>query len=358
MTTDTLPRAAVGDVVADMVAEIESAEEIYRPSRYWTSLCEKNLAMLQAEGIENFKRTLAQNYFNWLVISPYDPQFQSAFKRWPLHWSLRPLTNRLQAFDKLWTIEAEKGKPLKWIHRFFYKTFVGLLWEYARVQDRSAACAQMQEPALGNPIHLWRGRRRISQDLANSILEYNFLLRHADQLRTGRRRIGELGAGYGRLAHVVVAQSQAPYFIFDIPPALYVSQWYLRQLFPDKKIFTFRRFTHFADVQAEIEASDLAFLTPNQLQYFPADFFDLFLTISTFPEMAVPQVENYLALMSRVSARWIYLKQWAEWYNPLDHSRLTKDQYRLPPEWELQTDEADTIMPLFFNQFWAKRANP
>jgi putative sugar O-methyltransferase len=57
--------------------------------------------------------------------------------------------------------------------------------------------------------------------------------------------LAELGAGYGRLGYVMLKTAQCQYFVFDIPPALYLSQWYLTTLFPKRRAFRFRRFDTF-----------------------------------------------------------------------------------------------------------------
>ena len=71
-----------------MVVEVAGSPEIYRPSRFWVDLNEINQTMLDELGLENLKRTLAQNYFNWLVISKKDPQYMAARKLWAKRPSL------------------------------------------------------------------------------------------------------------------------------------------------------------------------------------------------------------------------------------------------------------------------------
>jgi hypothetical protein len=142
------------------------------------------------------------------------------------------------------------------------------------------------------------------------------------------------------------------YVVFDIPPALYVSQWYLTRLFPGRKIFRFRRFHTFAAVREELAEADLAFLTPSQLALFPDEYFDAFVSISTLPEMTMAQIENYISLMSRVTRRTIYLKQWRAWRNEKDGFTFTYDKVRMPSHWLLQLDSTDRVQPLFQERVW------
>jgi putative sugar O-methyltransferase len=353
-----LPEMGEDPVMTQMLSEVGSAVAVHRPSAFWSELNAKNARMLAELGISNFKRKVAQNYYNWLVISIRDIQFRSAFKDWLLHPTLRPLTNAMSTPQVLRTttgLERQVGPFRYWL----YKLFVGMLWEHAVRIDRSGLAREIEEPTLGNPILILRKGRRISQDLANSLREYNAILSAEPARREGTIRVAELGAGYGRLAHVFLAGGRCKYFIFDIPPALYVSQWYLTRLFPQKRTFCFRPFTDYAEVAEEIERSEMGFFTPNQMDQFPDGCFDAMASISTLPEMTTEQIRHYLDQMQRLSADIVYLKQWLSWSNPQDGHGVHPGTFDLGPRWRLCLDRKDAIQPLFFERLWRRhRAAP
>lgn len=60
--------------LAAMEAELMAGPEIYHPSRLWQELNRQNVAQLRHRGIENFKRSVNQNYFNFLPLSLADAQ--------------------------------------------------------------------------------------------------------------------------------------------------------------------------------------------------------------------------------------------------------------------------------------------
>lgn len=221
--------------------------------------------------------------------------------------------------------------------------------------DKRELRAGLSEPILGNPIKIRLGERLISQDLANSIIEANVIADLLDS-PSSRRRVGEIGAGSGRLAQVFAEKLHGQYVIFDIPPALYVSQWYLSQLFPNKKIFQFRPFDDFSTIEAELSSTDIAFFTANQLTKFPDGYFNVMLSISTLPEMSREQVALYIDLFQKKSADYIYLKQWKSWKNPLDGTNIGPDDYINGDEWELFRHFSDPIVPEFFNRVWHRAA--
>src|SRR4051812_47362268 len=88
-----------------MLAEIAESSELYRPSRFWDDLNQINQAMLDELGLENLKRTLAQNYFNWLITSRKDPQYLAVRKLWAKRPSLQPYLNRLEKPTLLTTLQ-------------------------------------------------------------------------------------------------------------------------------------------------------------------------------------------------------------------------------------------------------------
>jgi hypothetical protein len=51
----------------EMMTELES-DPRFLPSEFWRDINAKNLKMLATEGLENFKRTVSQNYYNWLLL--------------------------------------------------------------------------------------------------------------------------------------------------------------------------------------------------------------------------------------------------------------------------------------------------
>ena len=57
-----------------MDAELLAGPEIYHPSRLWQDLNRQNTEQLRRGGIENFKRSINQNYFNFLPLTLGDAQ--------------------------------------------------------------------------------------------------------------------------------------------------------------------------------------------------------------------------------------------------------------------------------------------
>jgi putative sugar O-methyltransferase len=341
--------------IEEMRRHVAEGPAVYRPGAFWTDLLERNLAMLRADGIRRFKRTVSNNYYNWLVTSWLDPQLRNAVLGWLRHPSRDPLQARMEPAHAVRTMARDDAFDLSPVAARRYRLFVAATWERARREDRLGLSDRMEEPEIGTPVRLWSRGRLVSQDLANGIIECNYAAR-SGLVRDGAR-IAELGAGYGRLAHVHLAAADVVYCIFDIPPALAVSQWYLRELLGAHRVVPFDARRGAADIDA-LRPGQVAFFTPDQLELFPDGWFHLTQTISTLPEMPERQAAHFLALLAAKSSGEVFLKQWRRWRNEADGAELAEDWYALPPPWELVARRIDPVQPLFFNQRWRRRRGP
>jgi putative sugar O-methyltransferase len=340
------------DAFNAMVDELKADDPIFLPSAFWQDLNSKNARMLEIEGLANFKRTVSQNYFNWFIDSPAHSLFRHAFYSWCRNPNLLPFVSRLQDTEYLRLTTSDDRIGLSRLQRLMYRLYVSFVWTIMIAHDRHHLRNTIAEPEIGNPFRVMVGDRLLSQDLANSIIESNLI---ADLPKASSSpRIAELGAGYGRLAHTTLTTLPGQYFIFDIPPALGVAQWYLDQTLGPDRVFHFRHIDCIEDVKDEMAKASAVLLTPNQLRKFPDSYFDIILTISTLPEMRQDQVDLYLSEFQRLSRGHIFIKQWKSWKNPTDGTDLTADDYLLGSNWSLVLDRTDPVIPTFFNRIWKR----
>ena len=312
------------------------------PSKYWEELNRKNLQQLADSKYENFKRTLARNYFTW-IIDPFDEQLRFLMREAGIWPSIVILVNALL---------APRHEHLKKKHTIFYNTLTNLLWAYVEKNDAEGLLDRLSEPREGNPPDVIRNGRLISQDLANSVLEYEAIL-HPDVDRRDISTILELGPGYGRTAYVFLTlQPGCRYILVDIPPALYVAQRYLTAIFKDRRIFSFRPFDNYSQVRDEIEEADIIFLTPNQLELLPEQSIDLFINISSLHEMRMDQIRYYFSEIDRLTRRYFYFKQWKETTIPFENERVTEADYPIPEYWRLINRQQCKVQTYFFEALY------
>lgn len=317
---------------------------LYGPAAFWKSLEEKHKNLLERYGFQMFKRTINFEYHQWGVHSLKD----SKIKR--LIWEL--LKHYQIPYGMLLTrLDAKKVVDIPQIYPKEYAVFMGLLWQYALIKDRLRCLDICEEPLLGEPIPVFYKGKLISQDLATSAIELNCIARHIDISTI--RRIAEIGAGYGRLAHMTAIRfSQIQYCIFDIPPALVIAYNYLASTLGEDVVESFREGVVTSGLDHPSNRRIKVFL-PHQLELFPDGYFDLVINISSFDEMAREQVDNYFSLLDRKCHGWLYLKGHAKappWCG-VSGGGLTELPYRAA--WKLIYADKDPFSPTFIERIYS-----
>jgi putative sugar O-methyltransferase len=339
-----------------MTREVLSGPEIYRPSRFWEELNKRNSRQIVEIGLGSFKRTVNQNYFNFMIVGPRHPQFRRLLRLWLSRPTPTVLGARLVDWE-LVEVRHDRVQPFRRRRaRFWYALFVALLWEFARRRGAGHRLDVLDEPDLGKPILVRYGRRSITQDLANSALELEAIEEALTHPLTAHETVIELGAGYGRLAWMALATTPGlRYILVDIPPALAIAQEYLTRLFPDRKAFLFRHFDRFDDVATQLSQAEIAFLTPNQLEAIPPQRADVFINISSFHEMRPDQIGRFLVQADRHTNGIFYMKQWRAWTNEVDGVTIRQGDYPIPASWDRVYEREHPVQTQFFEAAYRVR---
>ena len=311
------------DRLTEMMNEIALARKEILPSKYWVELNKKNIDQLETSKYENFKHTLALNYFTFCI----------GFTDVQIQYLLRNLSTVTILKCAILTLFSHRHKYFSFKHSITYNFQVYLLWEFAKSLDRDKSLDVLSEPSEGNPPIIYSHKKLISQDLANSFLEYKSVVDSGIDM-SKIKTIIELGGGYGRTAYVYLSLMKSiKYIMVDIPPALYVAEEYLSHQFPSKKVFKFRPFRTFAEVQKEFTEADIIFLLPTQLDLLPPKCADLFINISSFHEMRPDQIEYYFGKVDELTDKYLYFKEWKDTTIPFENIRLTEESYPIRKQW-------------------------
>lgn len=336
-------------VLEQMMQAMKGASPLYTPSAFWDELAERHVDELDSDGFGNFKRTLNMKYFNWSVLGIVRHQLTPVLKRWASKPNLSPFSAQ---FEDYGSNRGSKAKSFNPASAAIYKVYVAMLADLVETTDRLGLLDKISEPEVGNPFVISHRGRRVSQDLCNSIHEFYSSTAAVDATRPGFR-IAELGAGYGRLGQVYLsALPNASYTIIDIPPALYVSQRYLTEVFPNEKVFKFREFKSFEEVRAEFESCRIRFLAAHQIELLPKDQFDLFVNISSLHEMTREQIENYLKQIDRLCRGNFYSKQWLVSRAKVNGFTLKNSEYPIPAKWTEIYHRQHPIQRMFFEALY------
>ena len=326
----------------EMLNEFPKFREEILPSRYWEELNKKNLKQLADSRYENFKRTVAMNYFTF-IVTPWNHQSRFLMRSLPVVQAVRIFVS---------TLFAPRHELFKWYRSIYYNLLTKLLWAYVERNDADGLLERLHEPLAGNPPRVFQDERLISQDLANSFLEYLSVMK-SDVESSEISTIMELGSGYGRTAYVYLTlHPDCRYILVDIPPALYVCEKYLMDVFKDRKIFPFRPFERYDDIKEEYENADIVFLMPHQLDLLPDKSVDLFINISSLHEMRMDQIRYYFKVMEKLTRRYFYTKQWKESTIPYENVVIRQADYPVGENWRQIYARECNVQDQFFEALY------
>lgn len=307
-------------------------------SKFWLALNQLNITQIANYGYENFKQTVACNYFTWVVENDH-------------LYSKNLFQHNLHFLDEIPRSEMEKKHAFFTQHQSVqYNRATAMLYHYLVQKGGGSYLENIEEPPLGNAPWIAIKGKSISQDVLNSLLEFLSIAAHHDLSKVNT--VLEIGAGSGRTAYCFMQQlPQVKYIVVDIPPALYLSQTYLSEMFPNRKIFTFREFNGYGEIKEEYENADLVFLTPDQMEMIPSHSVDLFLAIDCLHEMKKETIQFFFNQVHRL-ALFFYFKCWKETVVPYDNISLPFHSYPIPNTWKIIFEEPCFVPSEFIHAFY------
>lgn len=159
----------------------------------------------------------------------------------------------------------------------------------AGLDDRDwARLRRIEHRDIGEPIAVTYRGEPVCLDYLQAVRELGFI---TGRLDLDGRRVLEIGAGYGRTCHAIMANHElAGYVIVELANSLRLARSYLSAVLPE------REFAKISFVPVERVDDALA-----------GARFDLCLNINSFAEMDEPTVRDYLALIA-LTCRHLYVK--------------------------------------------------
>ena len=278
--------------LVSMINDLTDSHNFNNYSPYWNYLAQGHIKLLNENGIENFKQTIERFHY-W-----GEGNFGSKF--------LQPI------WDDEITI-LYNPKELQKKHEFCseqesleYNKANLILLNYLVKNGYEKYLKQLQEKKFGNPILFNYNDKEYSHSLLNSIFEIDALKKNITFKENNS--ILEIGAGSGRICSAVLQiEKNLNYTIADIAPTLYVAQTNLSNFFKEKKIFKYRKFNNFDEIEKEFISSDIRFLLPEQIKLIPNKFFDLSIAVDCLHEFNKVQVDEYFNEFNRLS-KFFYFK--------------------------------------------------
>jgi putative sugar O-methyltransferase len=282
---------------ADMLAQ----SEFYRPTVFWDEASSRIVSEINDLGIDRFRmQPTILGFFVATYGTPgnsFTPEQATGLRDW-LETNY-PLAKKAQlGLDQFLSGDLQA--------RSDYRTLVA-----ADDTSRLPHLHHFSESSVGEPIeHFEYEGRKFSRNSLNYLLGLVLLKKHlgGDCPRT----VLEIGAGYGTLGEILASSGidGLRYIDIDIPPTSYVAQHYLSSVFGADKVATYAQTRDLKEIQIEQLAS-CSVLCSWQIEKLRGEI-DLFVNFFSFQEMEPHIVENYLAHVRRLGARWVLLRNMLE----------------------------------------------
>ena len=320
-----------------MINDMTDSHNFNKYSPYWNHLAQGHIKLLKENGIENFKQTIERFHY-W-----GEGNFGSKF--------LQPI------WDNEITI-LHNPKELQKKHEFCseqesleYNKANLILLNYLVNSGYKKYLKQLQEKNFGNPILFNYENENYSHSLLNSIFEIDVIKKNITFKENNS--ILEIGAGSGRICSALLQiEKNLNYTIADIAPTLYVAQTNLSNFFKEKKIFKYRKFNNFEEIEKEFISSDIRFLLPEQIKLIPNKFFNLSIAVDCLHEFNKNQVEEYFNEFNRLSKSFYFKCQNTQSAIFEKKEKYNISNYPVKNNWEKKMHEKCFIPNGYFQAFY------
>jgi len=326
-------KSSIPAALVDMVESFIANQDFKRVSRYWHYLNAQNLSMLANLGADNYRNSVALNYFTWTTISE---EMAGTIIRIAASAGSPHIAN---------IFKTQPGLDL--IASLNHNLLVGALFSALSESGGLAHFEEIREEITENIPYVTIDNKKVTQDRMNSLMELQTISKVFNF--QPESTIVEIGAGSGRTATCLLSLNpNLKYIIADIPPALFLSSTNLRRLFPERRIAVGFREKNSAALEKLIDENDLIFIFPSQLSLLRPKSVDLFLAIDCLHEMTKKTIDGYFDEIDRLAKRF-YMKVWNHTRVPFDLHELDKNDFPIKKHWTVALDQP-CIFPASFSE--------
>jgi putative sugar O-methyltransferase len=185
-----------------------------------------------------------------------------------------------------------------------YLAAIDLVLEYHRYAKRvdHALLASISESTAGNYLSINYRGKKLSDQLIQHMVITNDLVKHVPFSVYKRDVILDIGAGFGGSARLLNAYTpNACQILLDLPETLFLTAYYLKYNFPNKKIALLEDiYPHLDNLDEVIASYDFIVIPPFVLDYLKDDSIDLVINASSLAFMSEEYLTHYLKETNRL----------------------------------------------------------
>jgi len=250
------------DLLNQMLEDMESAPEYYRPTPYWKQLIPTILKDVQEHGFENFRTTAS--------------------------------------FIELWGNVGHKLETE--VHLAIFLT--------EDSKDKTPHLQQFSESLIGHPTQTLKYNNCIYTNTSLNYLKgLSFLKKNVDTSLI--QRVIEIGGGFGCLGEIFLKAKPGAYFYVDvdIPPIAAMATYYLQTVFGKEAILDYIQSRNLQEIDIEQLSKKYRaiVLCPWQLPKLKGKF-ELGANFISFQEMEPNVVKNYLSYFDAHVSNYVLLR--------------------------------------------------
>jgi putative sugar O-methyltransferase len=353
-----------------MLADQQTAPKIFQPTNYWRNYIGVVLPEIRRYGLRGF-RGREGSFLSTFGATDPGPQWRVLLDNRRIN---NHKTRRVPGLFQLvsWLDRAvtetigQRVLHASMVYGFSPADIERRAYDRASEVGRESGARAIEELTIsleGDPKHVFHvNGKPMTMSLLNYYMSYAYTCRFVDLAKTSL--IVELGPGSGKQVEVVAKlHPSVCYFLFDMPPQLYVCEQYLKAVFGDR-VVSYRECRNMTAPPKS--AAGTIYLFGNwQFPMIETIKTDLFWNVASLQEMEPDVVETYLASVDKCTEA-VYLKEMmggmAQAARPGEHGVLERtvlEHYeRFLPSFR-RIDIRPAVLPLsmhtgFDDSFWIR----
>ncbi|MBU1667649.1 putative sugar O-methyltransferase [bacterium] len=189
-------------------------------------------------------------------------------------------------------------------HARNYLTAIDLVTEYHRYGSKinKELLASISESRAGNYLSINYRGKKLSEQLLQNMVVANDIIQNVPFSTERRNKVLDIGAGFGGSARILSYYTpNTTHILLDLPETLFLTAYYLKYNFPNKKIAVLEDiYAHLDRFNEIIEKYDFIIIPPFVLEYIEAESMDLVMNAASLAFMSQAYLEYYLKEINRV----------------------------------------------------------
>jgi len=305
------------ELLKKMMFDLNNQNNLYKPGNYW-KFYEKNIVkQILKNKLENFRKW--EGGVGIGNIQSFGGGARETVRAFGMN--LHPFEEKFLKIDNNFLIKIfnkiinKLSKYIPILSFFYFRIALArnyyfqnlennfdLLFEL--IENLDSKLLEVSDSKSGSPLGYYRNNKFYTYRFLTTLLEIYFIKKNSDF--SNINNIIELGAGTGLLASAFLkTKKNIKYFIVDIPPALYISEYFLKSL--NYKVFGYNDLINQKEENINFNDYQVIFLPSWKMYLLKKNNIDLFINIASFQEMEKEQTSNYLNIILDIEPKYIYL---------------------------------------------------